>query len=472
MRSAEEEIRRINIRLCKINEILRDLESGTTFPRVLNFSALPPFADNIDKVYIVEQSQGVPYTPDWFFGEYKPKGFYYSNGIKWEYAGDFPFNATQPTVDAGTNNDQFLTPLTFTNATKWNDKANTSHTHPISDVAFLQDALDSKLSSVPPEYVTELELMAELSNYVEDTDVRLSDARTPTAHMHPQSDIIDLPTDLANKQDTLVSSTNIKTVNGSSLLGAGDLTVGVADGVDTVLFAQKKVALWAAIPNSITPNSFAFITPVTTGFTPQTRAVAATNLFTRSARVGYQTAATVGQLGQFRTGSSAYTVGDLTTSLGGFTFIITFGISDPSAVATARMFLGMKDLVVPTNVEPSTLTNCIGIGHGAANTNLFLYYGGSSAQTPIDLGPNFPITHGSVNVYRLALYSAPNSGDVQFKVTRVNTGDIATGTITNTGATVLPTNTTYLNLWGYRTNNATGAAVAIDVMKMYIETDY
>jgi hypothetical protein len=30
---------------------------------------------------------------------------------------------------------------------------------------------------------------------------------------------------LATKQDTLVSGTNIKTVNGNSLLGSGDLTI-------------------------------------------------------------------------------------------------------------------------------------------------------------------------------------------------------------------------------------------------------
>ena len=39
------------------------------------------------------------------------------------------------------------------------------------------------------------------------------------------SDQTDLQTDLNGKQDTLVSGTNIKTVNGSSLLGSGDLRI-------------------------------------------------------------------------------------------------------------------------------------------------------------------------------------------------------------------------------------------------------
>jgi flagellar hook-basal body complex protein FliE len=41
-----------------------------------------------------------------------------------------------------------------------------------------------------------------------------------------QSKIANLTTDLAAKQATLVSGTNIKTVNGQSIVGSGDLTVG------------------------------------------------------------------------------------------------------------------------------------------------------------------------------------------------------------------------------------------------------
>ena len=46
----------------------------------------------------------------------------------------------------------------------------------------------------------------------------------PSAHTHPQSEITNLTTDLAGKQATLVSTTNIKSINGSSILGSGDLT--------------------------------------------------------------------------------------------------------------------------------------------------------------------------------------------------------------------------------------------------------
>jgi len=48
----------------------------------------------------------------------------------------------------------------------------------------------------------------------------------------PQADVTNLTTDLATKQATLISGTNIKTVNGNSLLGSGDVVIsgGVTDG--------------------------------------------------------------------------------------------------------------------------------------------------------------------------------------------------------------------------------------------------
>lgn len=43
-----------------------------------------------------------------------------------------------------------------------------------------------------------------------------------------QDDIDDLQTDVSGKQDTLVSGTNIKTINGNSILGSGNLSAGGA----------------------------------------------------------------------------------------------------------------------------------------------------------------------------------------------------------------------------------------------------
>lgn len=62
------------------------------------------------------------------------------------------------------------------------------------------------------------------SNAILGNDPRLSDARTPTAHSHAIADVTDLTGALATKQNTLISGTNIKTINGGSVLGGGDIS--------------------------------------------------------------------------------------------------------------------------------------------------------------------------------------------------------------------------------------------------------
>lgn len=247
-------------------------------------------------------------------------------------------------------------------------------------------------------------------------------------------------------------------------------------GLDSTLqpfLARNKVGYWCPPGNATTvPGVFGFTAPTVTNFTATARNVATTNLFTRMRRLGYVTSAVAGQVGNWRVGVYQITVGSASTGLGGFSYILRFGISDAAFVTGARMFMGVRFSSTPANAEPNTLTNCIGIGHGASDTNMKLYYGGTSAQTPIDLGVNFPSNTNNVDVYELALFSAPTSEDVSYEVTRLNTGHVATGTITNTGAAVLPTNSVLLAPWGYRTNNATALAVGVDIMSAYLETDY
>lgn len=69
----------------------------------------------------VEASQGTAWLPGTVGGTYYPLGLYHSNGTAWIFTPS-PSQATQSEVDAGTNNDKFVTPLTFTNASKWATK--------------------------------------------------------------------------------------------------------------------------------------------------------------------------------------------------------------------------------------------------------------------------------------------------------------------------------------------------------------
>jgi hypothetical protein len=136
------------------------------------------------------------------------------------------------------------------------------------------------------------------------------------------------------------------------------------------------------------------------------------------------------------------------------------------------MFVGLSaSVAAPTNVEPSTLVNVIGVGKvGTDDTQLRIFYGGTTAQTSIALGSaNFPINN--TTAYELTLFAPPSTtGTVHYEVTNLNTNFKASGTLSG-GGTVLPVATTLLTTQIWRSNNATAAAVGIDICSIYLETD-
>jgi hypothetical protein len=90
---------------------------------------------------------------------------------------------------------------------------------------------------------------------------------TPEAHIHPQSEITALSdsmlirytktqtnTLLGTKQNTLVSGTTIKTINGTSVLGSGDITIGEG-GSMVYPGAGIPLSTGSAWGSSITDNS-------------------------------------------------------------------------------------------------------------------------------------------------------------------------------------------------------------------------
>jgi hypothetical protein len=249
-------------------------------------------------------------------------------------------------------------------------------------------------------------------------------------------------------------------------------------GLDSALqpfLARNKVGFWCPPGNATTIPGVLGFTAYTAVGTATARNVATTNVFTRMRRLGYVSVATAAGLSSARVAVAQITLGATVGSVvvGGFRKVIRFGVSDAATVAGARQFVGISSsTAAPTNVEPSTLLNSIGVGHGAADSTLSIYYGGSAAQTPISLGVNFPANTLSADVYELALFCAPGAITVGWQVTRLTTGDTASGTLSGALGTVLPAQATLLSYsWNYRTNNATALAVGLDIFSDYIETD-
>jgi len=109
------------------------------------------------------------------------------------------------------------------------------------------------------------------------------------------------------------------------------------------------------------------------------------------------------------------------------------------------------------------------VGCDSGDTVLQLYAAGAAAQARVSLGANFPVNTVSIDFYELVLYAPPNSSEVRYLVTRLNTGHTASGTIS--AAANLPASTTFLTAQSWRTNGGTAAAVAVDHLSTYIETE-
>jgi len=119
---------------------LLNLVTTTTvgsFTIVNTYADLPPATGNTNKLYIVLQSTGLSWIPSWLGGSFKPKGIYYSDGTSWVYMGEFPYQATQPEVNAEVNSNKFVSPETL--GGWWSQKA-----VPVSKVTNLQTELDNK----------------------------------------------------------------------------------------------------------------------------------------------------------------------------------------------------------------------------------------------------------------------------------------------------------------------------------------
>jgi hypothetical protein len=204
------------------------------------------------------------------------------------------------------------------------------------------------------------------------------------------------------------------------------------------------------------------------------RAITTTNAMTRRRRIGYPTsAATAGLLAGARSPNAFCSLG--ASPVGGFLFTMESGCADAATVAGARQFCGLSsNTAAPTNVEPSTLLNCIGIGHGAADTNLKVFYGGSAAQAAVDLGVNFPRSTLSTDMYKLTVYAPIDPVLAGFKlawhVERLGTAFTASGILTGAAGTTVPAVTTLLTTNNWRSNNATALAVNIDLGVMTLTT--
>lgn len=232
------------------------------------------------------------------------------------------------------------------------------------------------------------------------------------------------------------------------------------------LLGRNKIAWLLANGNSTSISTMGFA--ASNAGTATARNVATTGFFTSVRRIGFVSATTAGSSAGTRSAALQYWRGNA-AGLGGFLFIARFGVSDAAAVSDSRLAAGLFNTASAIgNVNPSTLTHMVMAGTDNGQTNLrIMHNDGSGTATAIDLGASFPAQSLSTDMYEVTFFCPPNGSAITYRVERLNTGDVTSGTL----STDLPGSATLLSPQIWRNNGATALAVGIDVASLYVETD-
>jgi hypothetical protein len=242
-------------------------------------------------------------------------------------------------------------------------------------------------------------------------------------------------------------------------------------GVDYMLqscMMDKRIGTIKATPN-VAAVVVAGMSQPTVILAGAAVAVTNTSRYTRIPKVASTSSPAAGLASGFYSPANGTLMSLSNGTSGGFLISILYGNGDTLAGSIA--FAGLRAITTAPSgtIEPSTFTDCIGIGAGTADTTMSLYYGGSAAQTAISL----PAYYKSGSMYlRLTLYAPLNEANtIYYKVNDITTSTTpVTGKITATTPGVeLPLNTAALYWRCHRGNNATATASSTYLSQVYFE---
>ena len=233
--------------------------------------------------------------------------------------------------------------------------------------------------------------------------------------------------------------------------------------------ARASILVWKAVPGSTTVSAFGSAAPSSTG-TITSVGISTSSMIGYMPRVEYLvTTPATNAVAGFRGTVALVGVGAPAAGMGGFHAVGRWGPAIGVATATHRSFTGMANATsVPTDVEPSSLVNCVGMGWDAADANVqIMHNDGAGSCTKIDLGASFPVpTVDRSALYEVALFSPRGTAQsVDWMVTDAISGATASGTIT----TNLPSTSTLLAPRGWVSAGGTSSAIGYALSSFFLD---
>lgn len=170
-----------------------------------------------------------------------PEGVLSANSPEWDNISGKPDDIVNITerlaskLDTATYNSE---KASFATKDELNSKADASAIADMATQTWVQG--QGYLTSIPSNYVTNSELTEGLAGKQDKGDYALKSDLNTLATKEELDTKADVSA-LNSKQDTLVSGTNIKTINGETILGEGDITIGGT--VDTAMSDTSENAV-------------------------------------------------------------------------------------------------------------------------------------------------------------------------------------------------------------------------------------
>jgi hypothetical protein len=324
------------------------------------------------------------------------------------------------------------------------------------------------------------------------------DGKANTSHTHVAAQISD-STATGRSVLTAADGAAARSAIGAAGLGSFNLTLAAPDNppADTVtlfrrpvagrqlpafvgpsgldsalqpLLARNAVAMWNAVGGNSTVTVIGGGALTASG-TGTVSAVATTNRHTMMRRFDYLvTVAATTAIAGWRAVAANWFRGTGAGN-GGFFHVTRWGPATGVATATTRCFVGMAGgVAAPTDVNPSTLLNIIGMGWDSGDAEIsVMHNSGSGAATKVPLGASFPRpTADRTEMYEIAVFCPPAAANAFWQVTNLVTGATATGEIT----TNLPAAAALMAPRGWMSVGGTSAIIGIALCSVYIETDF